>query len=187
MSGAGGGSSKTTSQVSPYAGTSFQGGSRSGFQQQNQTTTDLTTALQNISQWFQNQQSQQEQQQEQQKNIAASPYAAPLAASGMTDIGAGQQLTQTSAAQMLEALRTGGVNAFIPWIQRAVDSVRQGGSQGVQSLRQQLATGGFGSTLAGQAQLAQAQQQTAQQVASTPSDLIQSWITQAPGYGAQLT
>jgi hypothetical protein len=159
--------------VAPFASTSFTGGSQSTSQSQLQNLLSNFSTLMNYL--------------NQSQQVTASPYAAPLAASGQADITAGIPLVQTSASQMLEALRTGGVNAFIPWISRAVDAVRQAGSTGVQTLRQGLARSGMGNTLGGQAAVAQAEQQAGQQAASTPANLIQNWIQQAPAYGAALT
>jgi len=112
-----------------------------------------------------------------------SPYAGILANIGQGLSGTGTAITKQVGNQMLEALRTGGVNSFIPWITRNLDTVRSSGSQGVQNLRQTLSRAGFGNTAAGQAQIAQANQAANQATANVPSEAAQSLISQAPGFG----
>lgn len=126
-------------------------------------------------------------QQQQQTSSTSSPYAAPLAGYSQQLAGVGIPLATTAASQMMEALRTGGVNAFLPFITRAMDAVRQQGTQTIQNLRQALARSGFARTGMATSQLAEANQAVNQQVAMTPTDLIQSLITQAGPFGAQLT
>ena len=115
-----------------------------------------------------------------------SPYAAPLANIGTLLTNVGSPLTSLAGSQYLEALRTGGVNSFLPFITRALDAVRSQGSESVQNLRQMLARSGLGRTGLGQADLAQAQQQAGQNVASTPMEFIQQTIQNAGGFGANL-
>lgn len=115
-----------------------------------------------------------------------SPYASALARFGIGQEKTAQPIMSLLGSQTLEALRTGGVNAFIPWISRAVDAVKQAGASGVQGLRQQLARGGFGGTLAGQGALAQAQQQAGETAASTPSNLAMQLISGAGPFATGL-
>lgn len=115
-----------------------------------------------------------------------SPYAQALERFGVQQEKTAQPILSLLGSQTLEALRTGGVNAFLPWIQRAVDAVRQAGSSGVQALRQNLARGGFGNTLAGQGAVAQAQQQAGETAAATPTDLAMQLITGAPSFATGL-
>jgi len=116
-------------------------------------------------------------------STTSSPYAALLARIGQGLSGTGTAITKTVGQQMLEALRTGGVGSFIPWITRNLDTVRSAASGGVQGLRQQLARAGFGNTAAGQAQIAQAQQAAGEEVAQVPSRAVQSLVSEAPGFG----
>lgn len=125
-------------------------------------------------------------QQQQQTSSTTSPYAAPLAGLSQQLAGVGIPLASLAGSQMMEALRTGGVNAFLPFITRAMDAVRQGGTQTIQQLRQALARSGFGRTGMAAADISQANQAVNQQVASTPSSMLQDWITQAGPFGAQL-
>lgn len=115
-----------------------------------------------------------------------SPYAERLARFGTQQEKTAQPILSLLGSQTLEALRTGGVNAFLPWISRAVDAVRQAGSSGVQSLRQQLARGGFGGTEAGQGAVAQAQQQAGETAAATPTDLVMQLISGAGPFATGL-
>lgn len=124
---------------------------------------------------------------QQQTSSTSSPYAAPLAGYSQQLAGVGIPLATTAASQMMEALRTGGVNAFLPFITRAMDAVRQQGTQTIQNLRQALARSGFARTGMATSELAQANQAVNQQAALTPTDLIQQLITQAGPFGAQLT
>jgi hypothetical protein len=123
---------------------------------------------------------------QQSTSTQTSPYAQALARFGTQQEKTAQPILSLLGSQTLEALRTGGVNAFIPWISRAVDAVRQKGSAGVQGLRQQLARGGFGGTLAGQGAVAQAQQQAGEQAASTPTDLTMQLISGAGPFATGL-
>jgi hypothetical protein len=119
-------------------------------------------------------------------STTSSPYASILANFGKGEEKMAQPLLSMLSSQMLEGLRTGGVNAFIPWIQRAVDAVRQSGSQGVQSFRSQLGMSGFGNSLAGQGAIASAEQQANEQAGSTPSNLVMQMLQGAPSFATNL-
>lgn len=110
-----------------------------------------------------------------------SPWAGPLAAMGKQAWGVAQPLLSTLGSQFLEALKTGGVNSFLPWINRAVDASRMASSKGIEGLRQNLArTGQTGSF--GQQALSEAEMSAGDATANIPSQLIQSFISGAPGF-----
>jgi len=92
-------------------------------------------------------------------------------------------ITREFGRQTLEALRTGGVGAQIPIIQRAVEQTRAGTSG---ALRQ--AEAGLGSLLGtpfGQSMLAQITQQGRAAAATIPSQFAQQFIAGAPGFSGQ--
>lgn len=117
-------------------------------------------------------------------NQTTSPYAPALAKFGVQQMKTAEPINAQLGSQFLEALRTGGVNSFIPWITRALDSVRSAGSTGVEQLRQNLARSGFGGSSEGQAMLAQGEQQANQQTAMTPAQMIMQFITGAPAFAS---
>jgi hypothetical protein len=160
--GLGGSSSGSSSGSNVSRGSQFQSASGSSF-------------LNNLLNFMQNSTS-----------TTSSPYADRLARFGTQQEKTAQPILSLLGSQTLEAMRTGGVNAFIPWITRAVDAVRQAGSSGVQALRQTLARGGFGGTLAGQGAVAQAQQQAGETAAATPTDLAMQLISGAGPFATGL-
>ena len=116
----------------------------------------------------------------------SSPYAGPLANLATILQGIGSPIAGQLGSQYLEALRTGGVGSFLPFITRAMDAVRQGGSQSIQQLRQMLARSGFANSAMTPGTLAQANQQVNQQAAMTPSEMLQSWISGAGPFATNL-
>jgi len=111
-----------------------------------------------------------------------SPWAGPLGNMGKSAWKIAQPLMSTLGSQFLEALKTGGVNSFIPWINRAVDASRMSASQGIEGLRQNLARSGQGNSAFGEAELSEANMQAGNQVANTPEEMIMSFIKGAPGF-----
>src|SRR5713101_44804 len=111
-----------------------------------------------------------------------SPWAGPLGNMGKSAWKIAQPLMSTLGSQFLEALKTGGVNSFIPWINRAVDASRMSASKGIEGLRQNLARSGQGNSAFGEAQLSEANMQAGNQVANTPEEMIMSFIQGAPGF-----
>jgi len=111
-----------------------------------------------------------------------SPWAGPLGNMGKSAWKMAQPLMSTLGSQFLEALKTGGVNSFIPWINRAVDASRMSASKGMEGLRQNLARSGQGNSAFGEAQLSEANMQAGNQVANTPEEMIMSFIQGAPGF-----
>lgn len=90
-------------------------------------------------------------------------------------------------AQTLEALRTGGVGAQIPIIQRAVEQTRQAGAQGLRATEESLAQRNLGGTPFGERILAQTRQQGRLAAAQIPTQFAQQFITGAPGFASQLS
>lgn len=116
----------------------------------------------------------------------SSPWASSLGAIGNQQWRIAKPLLQQMGSQFLEALRTGGINSFIPWISRAMDTVRRSSSQGIENLRQNEArTGQAGSTF-GQQAITSAQTQAGEEANNTPEQMIMQWIQQAPGFAGNL-
>ncbi len=111
-----------------------------------------------------------------------SPWAGPLGNMGKSAWKIAQPLMSTLGSQFLEALKTGGVNSFIPWINRAVDASRMSASQGIEGLRQNLARSGQGNSAFGEAELSEANMQAGNQVANTPEEMIMQFISGAPSF-----
>src|SRR5216684_7633427 len=111
-----------------------------------------------------------------------SPWAGVLGNMGKSAWKIAQPLMSTLGSQFLEALKTGGVNSFIPWINRAVDASRMSASKGIEGLRQSLARTGQGNSAFGEAQLSEANMQAGNQVANTPEEMIMSFIQGAPQF-----
>src|SRR5713101_3586198 len=111
-----------------------------------------------------------------------SPWAGPLGNMGKSAWKIAQPLMSTLGSQFLEALKTGGVNSFIPWINRAVDASRMSASKGIEGLRQNLARSGQGNSAFGEAELSEANMQAGNEIANTPEEMIMSFIQGAPGF-----
>ena len=121
-----------------------------------------------------------------QKTTDYSPYSQGLAREAKDEFAVSDPIIKTLGAQYLEALRTGGVNSFIPWLTRAIDSVRQAGSQSMEQVRQQLARTGLGRSSEGSAILAQTGQEQANTTALTPSQMIMQFIGGAGNFAGNV-
>lgn len=108
---------------------------------------------------------------------ASSPFAPLLAKFSRAFMPAATQL----GAQESEALRTGGVNAQIPIINRAVDASRQAGSMTNQQVQESLAKAGLSGSSFGQAIMAQTEQEGNQKTAEIPADIASQFIGIVPG------
>lgn len=97
----------------------------------------------------------------------SSPLAPLLAQISSTLFGEAQPTTTALGNQTAQALNTGGVTAQVPIINRALDASRAAYTTSIESLRQNLARWGQGSSTSGQSVLAGAQQAGQQQVAAT--------------------
>ena len=83
--------------------------------------------------------------------------------------------------QLNEALRTGGIGARIPIIQRAVGDVRAGTAASSQRASEQFARSGLGGSPFAAQQLAQIQMAGSQQESRIPTDIAQQLISAGPG------
>jgi len=84
-------------------------------------------------------------------------------------------------AQVLEALKTGGVGAQIPVIQRAVENSRAASGQALQQTSDQLAGANLSGTPYGQSILAQGRIAGNLASANIPTDIAQQFIGMGPG------
>jgi len=91
-------------------------------------------------------------------------------------------LRQEMQDQFLEALTTGGVEARIPMVNKAVESSRQATSNTLRQLDTQLAQSGLAGTPFGQQIQTQALQSGNQQTAGVPFNIIAQLLQQIPGY-----
>ena len=112
----------------------------------------------------------------------SSPFSQPLADIGWHEWKSAQPLLDTIGSQFLEALRTGGVNSFIPWMTRALDSSRMSASQGIEGVRQNLARTGLAGSSFGESELNQANIAAGEQANMTPAQMIMQFIQGAPGF-----
>ena len=115
-----------------------------------------------------------------------SPWAGPLGSFGTFETKLARPLLNTLGSQFLEALRTGGVNSFIPWITRAVDASRSAASTSNEELQQRLARSGFDRTSAGAAIAGNQAFAGNQNVAATPEEMIMNFIQGAPSFATSL-
>jgi hypothetical protein len=111
-----------------------------------------------------------------------SPYAAPLGAMGQDQWSIAKPMMQQLGSQFLEAMRTGGVNSFLPWITRALDASRSSASQGLQDTRQNLARTGEGASSFGQQELDTAKTSAGDQANQIPSQMIMDFLKGAPSF-----
>lgn len=88
-----------------------------------------------------------------------------------TLFGASEPTARSVIDQLGELLRTGGVGAQIPIIQRSVEATKQATSQALASTDDSLRAAGLAGTPWGQNIKAQAQQQGAFNVAQVPTNL----------------
>lgn len=116
----------------------------------------------------------------------SSPYAGPLGQMGKTEFGIAKPLMSTLGSQFLEALKTGGVNSFLPWITRALDASRQSSSQGLEGARQKLAQTGLGGSSFGQQELSAAKTDAGNQANQIPANMIMQFLQGAPQFALGL-
>lgn len=117
----------------------------------------------------------------------SSPYATPLGNMGKSLWATAQPLIKTIGADFLEALRTGGVNSFLPWITRALDASRRSSSMGIQDMRQNLARTGLGGSSFGEQELDTAQTAAGDEANQIPANMIMQMIQGAPGFATNLS
>ncbi len=89
--------------------------------------------------------------------------------------------------QSEEALKTGGINAQIPIIARALEHSRQAQSQSRQTTTDNLARTGLAGTPFGQSILAQQEMTGNQQIADIPTNYAQHFISQIPAFITSMT
>lgn len=94
-----------------------------------------------------------------------------------------QGVRKESLSQVEEALKTGGVGARIPIIQRAVEAANASSSQAQTGTEESLARVGLTGTPYGQRILAGQKQQGAFAASQIPTDYVQQLIQQAPAIG----
>ncbi len=113
-------------------------------------------------------------------STTSSPYA-PLLAQFTK---AGLPIFQQLSSQIGEALRTGGVNANIPIINRSVDAAREGASTSMESTRQALARAGLGDSSFAQRILSEQGTSSGESISQIPTNAAASLIGAAPGVGS---
>jgi hypothetical protein len=89
-------------------------------------------------------------------------------------------LFQEFTGQQLEALRTGGVGAQVPIIQRSVEQAKLATASGLQSAEQGLAAQGLSGTPFAARTLAQVGQQGRLLASQIPTDIAQQFIAGIP-------
>lgn len=97
--------------------------------------------------------------------------------------GTQQPTRRILGKQTVEALKTGGIGARIPIIQRAVDASQQASARALRQTENDLTRGGLGGTPFGQSILAQQRQAGRQAAAQIPTAFAQQLIGQAGGGG----
>lgn len=115
------------------------------------------------------------------KSTSSSPYAPLLASFGMSAAQPYKQL----AGQTTEALQTGGVNAQIPAISRAVDEARAGYSKSLQTTQEALARSGLSGSSFGQQILAELSVKGGEDIASVEPNIAGEFIRGAPTVAGQ--
>lgn len=93
-----------------------------------------------------------------------------------------QPIRRELSAQILEALKTGGVGAQIPIVQRAVEGTKQATSGALRGTEEALAGGNLMNTPFGQQILAQQRQAGAQAASNIPTDIARAFIGGAPEF-----
>jgi len=83
-------------------------------------------------------------------------------------------------SQVLEALKTGGVGAQIPSIQRSVEASKQATSSALRGLDEDLASSGFGRTGFGARARGETLLAGEQATAQIPTLMAQDWLSVAP-------
>lgn len=89
---------------------------------------------------------------------------------------------QELLSQFLEGLRTGGVEARIPIVQRGVEESRAATSGALRQLDEQLALTGMAGTPFGQRIRAETLTAGEQAASRIPLDVIQQFLSQVPGF-----
>ena len=108
---------------------------------------------------------------------ATSPFAPLIAKFAKSFLPSAKAFGQ----QETEALKTGGVNAQIPIINRAVDASRGAESSANQDTQQALARAGLANTSFGAQILGNQEMQGAQKTAAIPTDIASQFISAVPG------
>lgn len=103
-----------------------------------------------------------------------------LADAALELLSASRDTRNTFFSQLSEALTTGKVDARLPEVQAAVEGSLQSGSNDKRQLSEALAVNNLGRTPFGQQQLASQALASKQKVATTPADVINSLLLQAP-------
>ena len=93
-----------------------------------------------------------------------------------------QPIRKELSGQILEALRTGGVGAQIPVVQRAVENTKQATSGALRNTESALQGGNLMNTPFGQTILAQQRQSGAQAASNIPTDIARAFIGGAPEF-----
>lgn len=114
-------------------------------------------------------------------STSSSPYAAALWGIGSKYAKGALPLFNQSVSTAEQALQTGGVNANIPSINRAVDANRQASSQSMEATRQSLARLGLSDSPFAQDLIAQANQTANNEAASVAPDAASRIIAGIPG------
>lgn len=109
----------------------------------------------------------------------SSPYSGMLANIGQRMFRTAQPVNEELAAQTGEALRTGGVNAQIPSVNRAMDASREAYSTSYQNTKNQLSEAGLADSQFGQQILASLRTEGGQQIANTPSAVTDQFLSQS--------
>lgn len=93
--------------------------------------------------------------------------------------------TKEFSAQQLEALKTGGIGAQIPLIQRSVEQTRMAGSDAQRKAEESLGSSNLLNTPFGQSAMAQLQQQSRLAQSRIPTDFAQAFISGIPSFVGQ--
>lgn len=107
----------------------------------------------------------------------SSPYAPLIAKFAKAFLPA----AKTFGQQETEALKTGGVNAQIPIINRAVDASRGAESEANTQTQEALARAGLANTSFGQRILGDQEMAGAQKTAEIPANIASQFISAVPG------
>lgn len=119
----------------------------------------------------------------------SSPFAPILMGWGSKLFKSALPVLQQYSGQVGEALRTGGVNSNIPLINAQTSAAREGNSQSLTQLRQQLAASGLAGTSFGNALIEQEQMTGNSQVSqigpNTAASLISSGVPTVAGIAGE--
>jgi hypothetical protein len=112
-----------------------------------------------------------------------SPYAPMLAAFAKSQIKRSNQILNPLTAQTAEALKTGGVNAQIPIINRAVDASRGAESTSNLTTQEALSRAGLAGTSFGANVMASNRMAGAEETAAIPASVASQFIGNAGSLG----